>query len=41
LRAFFATQHKQKTGALPDLHKNPQTTAGIYDRTKIVKRSAL
>jgi integrase len=41
LRAFYATQHKAATGALPDMHKNPATTAGIYDRNKVVKRSAL
>lgn len=40
LRAFYATQHKVETGQLPDLHKNPETTARVYDRTKIVRRSA-
>lgn len=41
LRAFYVTQHKALRGALPDLHKNPATTAGIYDRTKEVKRKSL
>lgn len=41
LRAFYATQHKQQSGALPDLHKNPETTARVYDRAKIVKRRAI
>ena len=41
LRAYYATQHKHERGSLPDLHANPQTTARVYDRTKIVKRSAL
>lgn len=40
LRAFYATQHKVETGELPDLHKNKETTARVYDRTKIVRRSA-
>ena len=30
LRAFYATQHK-----------NPETTARVYDRNKVVRRSAL
>ena len=41
LRAYYVTQHKQQRGALPDLHANPGTTARIYDRTKMVKRSGL
>lgn len=41
LRAFYATQHKARTGDLPDLHKNPATTAAVYDRNKEVPRSAL
>lgn len=41
LRAFYATQHKASTGDLPDLHKNPATTAAIYDRNKVVKRSSI
>lgn len=41
LRAYYASAHKEATGTLPDLHKNPETTARVYDRTKIVKRRAL
>jgi integrase len=41
LRAYYATTHKAERGALPDLHKNPATTARIYDRSKTVKRGAL
>lgn len=40
LRAFYATKHKADTGQLPDLHKHKETTARVYDRTKIVRRSA-
>lgn len=41
LRAFYATTHKAKTGNLPDLHKNKETTARVYDRTKTVFRKAI
>jgi integrase len=41
LRAYYATQHKAERGTLPDLHKNPETTARVYDRSKVVRRSAL
>lgn len=41
LRAFYATTHKGERGSLPDLHKNPATTARIYDRSKTVKRGGL
>lgn len=41
LRAYYATDHKRRYGALPDLHKNPATTARVYDRSKVVDRSAL
>lgn len=40
LRAFYATKHKKVTGALPDLHKNKETTARVYDRSKEVFRSS-
>ncbi len=40
LRAFYATTHKKLTGSLPDLHKNAETTARVYDRTKEVFRDA-
>ncbi len=41
LRAYYATTHKLERKALPDLHKNPATTARIYDRSKVVSRGAL
>lgn len=41
LRAYYTTQHKKETGALPDLHANPATTARVYDRNKEVRRRAL
>ncbi len=41
LRGYYATVHKAETGTLPDLHKNPETTARVYDRNKEVKRRAL
>ena len=40
LRAFYATKHKKVTGELPDLHKNKETTARVYDRTTEVFRSS-
>lgn len=40
LRAHYATTHKKITGSLPDLHKNPETTARVYDRSKEVFRSS-
>ncbi len=41
LRAFYATEHKAKKGALPDLHANKETTARVYDRNKTVRRDAV
>jgi integrase len=41
LRAFYATQHKAKTGSQANLHKNPATTARIYERSTEAKRRAL
>lgn len=40
IRAFYATKHKKTTGALPDLHKNPETTARVYDRSIEVFRAS-
>ena len=40
LRAFYSTVHKKVTGKLPDLHKNPETTARVYDRNVEVFRSS-
>lgn len=41
LRAFFVTETKRRTGALPDLHRDPGTTARIYDRGREAKRRSL
>lgn len=41
LRAYFVTQFKKKHGKLPDLHKNPATTAQIYDSSSVVSRKSL
>jgi integrase len=41
LRAYYATMHKRVHGDLPDLHKNKAVTAGIYDRSTEVRRTAL
>lgn len=41
LRAYYTTVHKQQRGELPDLHANPATTARVYDRNKVVKRTAI
>ncbi len=38
LRAHCVTAHKNRTGTLPDLHKNAATTARVYDRTTVVPR---
>lgn len=41
LRAYYVTEFKRRSGALPDLHSNPATTATVYDRTVVVERKAL
>lgn len=41
LRAYYTTQYKKQKGSLPDIHANPATTAKIYERSKLSKRSAL
>lgn len=41
LRAFYVTEHKRQRDQLPDLHRNPATTATVYDRNVEVKRTAL
>ncbi len=41
LRAFYATEHKASTGALPDMHASPTTTAKIYERSKVGRRKSL
>ena len=40
-RAFYASRHKKVKGTLPDMNKNPGTTAKIYDRNTEVGRDAL
>lgn len=40
LRAYYVTLHKQQTGKLPDIHKNPATTARVYDRNTEVPRAS-
>lgn len=41
LRAHYTTYFKLKFGELPELHANPATTAGVYERSKEVRRQAL
>ena len=41
LRAHYTTQHKEQTGALPDLHASPATTAKVYERSGVARRKAL
>lgn len=41
LRAHYVTRYKDQEKTLPDLHKNPETTARVYDRTVESRRRAL
>lgn len=41
LRAYYTTQHQEQTGALPNLHASPATTAKVYERSGVAKRNAL
>jgi integrase len=41
LRAHYTTHFKLKFGQLPELHADPATTAGIYDRSREVRRQSL
>lgn len=41
LRAYYVTLHRTERGNLPELHKNPATTARIYDRRKESNRGAM
>jgi hypothetical protein len=41
LRHFFVTEYKDKTGVLPELHANPETTERVYNNRKTVKRKGL
>lgn len=40
LRAHFVTEHKRQRPTLPDMHKDPATTARVYDRSQLVHRKA-
>jgi integrase len=41
LRAHYTTYFKLRFGALPELHADPATTAGVYERSRQVRRQAL
>ena len=41
LRAYYVTQHKAQRGKLPDLNRDAQTTARMYDRSEEVQRRPL
>lgn len=41
LRAYYASKHAEQEKSLPALHKNPQTTARVYDRRVEVRRKAV
>lgn len=41
LRAYFVTQFKKKHKILPELHKDPATTARVYDSSSVVERKSL
>ncbi|MFM9424385.1 integrase [Variovorax sp. GrIS 2.14] len=41
LRGHYTTYYKEQFGELPELHADPKTTAGIYERSKSVSRRAL
>ena len=41
LRAHYTTYHKLRFGELPELHADAKTTAGVYERSREVRRSAL
>lgn len=41
LRAHYTTYFKLKFGELPELHANQATTAGVYERSRQVRRQAL
>ncbi|WP_232062157.1 tyrosine-type recombinase/integrase [Variovorax sp. PBS-H4] len=41
LRGHYTTYFKLQFGSLPELHADPATTAGVYDRTRVVSRKAL
>lgn len=41
LRAHYTSYYKLQFGQLPELHADPATTAGVYERTREVRRRSL
>lgn len=41
LRGHYTTYFKLKFGELPELHADPKTTAGVYERSREVRRQSL
>ena len=41
LRGHYTTYFKLKFGELPELHADPKTTAGVYERSREVRRNSL
>ncbi|MES2247639.1 MAG: tyrosine-type recombinase/integrase [Pseudomonadota bacterium] len=41
LRGHYTTYFKLKFGELPELHADPKTTAGVYERSREVRRRSL
>ena len=41
LRGHYTTYYKKQFKELPELHADPKTTAGVYERSREVRRRAL
>lgn len=41
LRAHYTTEHQARLGKLPDMHASPTTTARVYERSRVAKRTSL
>lgn len=41
LRAHYTTYFKLRFGVLPELHADPATTAGVYERSREIRRKSL
>lgn len=41
LRAHYTTYYKLRFGELPELHADPATTAGVYERSREIRRKSL
>lgn len=41
LRAYFTDAYRKQHGSLPNLHKNPATTANIYSQRKDIERKSI